>query len=145
MKKEDKLYYYALGDDKGYVEMDEVLATELLKMKREVCAQERRMRYHGVFFSLDRSDGFVGYGTISSDEETPEEQLMTREIKTILMKCVQKLPKIQKKRIILHYFKGLSITEIARCENVSWTAVDLSVKKGVQNLKKYFLKMYEGN
>ena len=36
MKKEDKLYYYALGDDKGYVEMDEVLATELLKMKREV-------------------------------------------------------------------------------------------------------------
>lgn len=144
MKRNNNKYLYQLGNENKWIEISEEIAHEILLMDRMENASERRKRYHGAIFSLDRDDGVIGYGNISSGELNPEERLILKEIKEVLSICIDKLSKTQKRRIILHFFRNMSIMEIARLENVSWTAVDLSIKKALNNIKEYYEKFYEG-
>jgi len=46
------------------------------------------------------------------------------------------LSDVQKRRIVLYFYKGYSIPEIAKLENVSKMSVDDSVKTGLKKLKE---------
>lgn len=60
-----------------------------------------------------------------------------------LHQAINKLPKTQKRRIILRYFHGMTLQQIADIENVKVQVVDRSIKKAITNLKKYVEHFFE--
>lgn len=55
-----------------------------------------------------------------------------------LHRAITKLPEIQKRRLILHYFQGLTYEQIAEMEGCTKRAVKFSVDIAVEKLKKFF-------
>ena len=53
-----------------------------------------------------------------------------------LHSAISKLPEMQKHRLILHYFEGLTYEQIAKEEGCSKVAVKYSVDKAVKKLKE---------
>ena len=54
-----------------------------------------------------------------------------------LMAAVDKLPKKQRRRVILYFFHGLTYEEIARIEKCQYQAIQNSVCSAIEKLKKY--------
>lgn len=57
----------------------------------------------------------------------------------ILNKAIEKLPMKQRRRIILRYFKGLSLNEISEIEKVSFQAISKDIMK-ILKILKYLLE-----
>lgn len=55
-----------------------------------------------------------------------------------LREALKLLPDVQRRRIELYYFNGLSLAEVAVNEGVNVNAVNKSIKVGLKKLKKYF-------
>ena len=55
-----------------------------------------------------------------------------------LHRAIAKLPEIQKRRLILYYFQGLTYEQIAEMEGCTKRAVKFSVDIAVEKLKKFF-------
>lgn len=55
-----------------------------------------------------------------------------------LHRAITKLPEIQRRRLILHYFQGLTYERIAEMEGCTKRAVKFSVDIAVEKLKKFF-------
>lgn len=53
-----------------------------------------------------------------------------------LHRAIAKLPNIQRRRLILHYFRGLTYQQIAKIEGCKHPAVMKSVKAAIANLQK---------
>lgn len=53
-----------------------------------------------------------------------------------LKKAIDKLPKVQRRRLILRYFYNLSIQQISSAEKVSKKVIERSLRKAEENLKK---------
>lgn len=54
-----------------------------------------------------------------------------------LHKAILQLPTIQRRRIVLYFFKNLNLKEIAIKENVSIRAIQYTIKIALKNLKKF--------
>ena len=52
--------------------------------------------------------------------------------------AIRELPQKQKRRLVLHYFDGMTFQEIADRERCSVRAVEYSVHNAIQSLKKFF-------
>lgn len=57
-----------------------------------------------------------------------------------LHKVIDSLPEKQKQRLILHYFEQQTYVEIAKREGCSTRAIEYSIAKAIQKIKKYFEK-----
>ena len=68
-------------------------------------------------------------------EESMEEKYFKKYEYEQLYKAINKLPKKQRKRIILRYFYELSIEEISRIENSSTRAIKASLHHAQKFLK----------
>ena len=55
-----------------------------------------------------------------------------------LHRAISELPEIQKRRLILYYFQGLTYEQIAEMEGCTKRAVKFSVDIAVEKLKKIF-------
>ena len=55
-----------------------------------------------------------------------------------LHRAISELPEIQKRRLILYYFQGLTYEQIAEMEGCTKRAVKFSVDIAVEKLKKFF-------
>ena len=55
-----------------------------------------------------------------------------------LHRAISELPEIQKRRLILCYFQGLTYEQIAEMEGCTKRAVKFSVDIAVEKLKKFF-------
>lgn len=53
-----------------------------------------------------------------------------------LHKAIDKLPKVQRRRLILKYFYNLSIQQISLAEKVSKKVIERSLRRAEENLKK---------
>lgn len=69
-------------------------------------------------------------------EETVLDKLLTEQ----LHRAIHELPEKQKRRLVLHYFDGMTFQEIASKEGYSVRAVEYSVHNAIQKLKKFFDK-----
>ena len=72
--------------------------------------------------------------------ESVEEIVLRKFQNEQLHRAISKLPKKQKRRLILHYFNQLTYVEIAERERCSVRAVEYSVRGAIINLKKFFEK-----
>lgn len=68
--------------------------------------------------------------------ETVEEIVLHNIQVEHLHKAIQHLPKIQRHRLLLYYFEGMTYEEIAKIDGCSKVAVKYVVDKAIENLKK---------
>lgn len=68
-------------------------------------------------------------------EESSEDTYLKNFEYEQLYKAIDKLPKTQRRRIILRYFYGLTLKQISEIENVKIQVIDHSIKKAMTKLK----------
>jgi RNA polymerase sigma factor (sigma-70 family) len=64
------------------------------------------------------------------------EAILGQEAKSELWSAIQRLNPLQQKRVIKHFFLGMTLREIAREEGVNHSAVVKSIDKAKEKLKK---------
>ena len=69
---------------------------------------------------------------------TVEESAMQSMEYAQLHRAISKLPEIQRRRLLLYYFQGLTYEQIAGMEGCTKRAVKFSVDIAVEKLKKFF-------
>ena len=69
---------------------------------------------------------------------TVEESAFQSMEYTQLHRAISELPEIQKRRLILYYFQGMTYEQIAGMEGCTKRAVKFSVDIAVEKLKKFF-------
>lgn len=69
-----------------------------------------------------------------------EDEVIRKSTFEDLMRAVNNLPEVQKRRIKKYYFDDLSMVEIAKQENCSKVAVKYSLECAIENLKKILKK-----
>lgn len=70
-----------------------------------------------------------------------EETIIARLQVERLHSAIRQLPDKQRKRLLLHYYDGLTYTEIAKKENCSIRAAEYSVQGAIRRLKKILKKI----
>lgn len=76
----------------------------------------------------------------NEDEDSLEDTVIRNLEYEQLHKAMEKLTEVQKKRVYLYYFKGLTYKEIAEMENCSLQPVVRSITGALEKIKKYFDK-----
>ena len=69
---------------------------------------------------------------------TVEESALQRMEYAQLHRAISELPEIQRRRLILYYFQGMTYEQIAGMEGCTKRAVKFSVDIAVEKLKKFF-------
>ena len=55
-----------------------------------------------------------------------------------LHRAISELPEIQKRRLILYYFQGLTYEQIAEMEGCRYQSVQESILSAIKKLRKFF-------
>lgn len=66
----------------------------------------------------------------------PDEVNEQEALYTLLQKCREQLPKVQKKMIDLFYYQKISYKEIVAQEQMEWNLVRSNIQNGRRNLKR---------
>lgn len=124
--------FYPLHYQECIIEVSDELMEMLLAFNRAEEAYKRKLRRNKAFYSLDRDDGLEHevLFTAPSVEEVYEQKATRKELYTAILS----LPDKQAKRVYAHYLLGMSISEIARAEGVSWNSVNRSIEHGLAHL-----------
>lgn len=91
---------------------------------------------------MEQSDvwDYVFDEVANSDADSLEDTVIRNLEYEQLHKAMEKLTEVQKKRVHLYYFKGLTYKEIAEIENCSLQPVVRSITGALEKIKKYFNK-----
>ena len=94
-------------------------------IKNEINRHYRNNSRNQNIVSIDEYYDIAGTGTLVEVdvESLPSEYVLREEERRLVMSLVDKLPKRQLEAILLHYFDGMSITEVAEVMNVTQPAV----------------------
>ena len=96
-----------------------------------------RMRNLRFGHAFDVNDGnFEEHHPEVAVSEDLIEQIDTQDKIKRLREILNRLPEVQKRRLIKHFFYGKSSREIAKEEGVNYSAVDKSIALGIKNLRK---------
>jgi hypothetical protein len=106
---------------------------ELLEQSdRQIRSQKRKdRRYLDFVENVDELDTLP-----TQPQEDTAALVCMMDRCTHLYASIEKLPKLQRRRILLYFFKRLSLRQIAEMEGVSTTAVADSIKRALVTLKK---------
>lgn len=98
-----------------------------------------RMRALRLGHAFDVNDGNFGehHPEVATYEDIVEQIDMQDKISR-LREILNRLPEVQKRRLIKHFFYNKSSREIAKDEGVNYSAVDKSIALGLEKLKKFF-------
>ena len=94
--------------------------------------QSVRKHYEGRELSEEMFDTREAF-----QSEELEETVFKKIRKEALHKAIKKLPKKQKRRLILYYFYEMTYQEIAKIEGCATSSVMESVKSAIKKLKKF--------
>lgn len=126
-------FYWYLTDE--YIEVsDEVAAVLRSDSRYEERHYERRKR-NKAQYSLDAGDGIENH--IVEFEPSAQELLDRKEQFCRLCCALNSLPAPQGRRIDAHIILGKSVREIAAAEGVSVRAIQLTIERGLEAMKKY--------
>ena len=132
-----EFFYWYVTDE--YIEVsDEVAAVLRSDSRYEERHYERRKR-NKAQYSLDAGDGIEN--RIVEFEPSAQELLDRKEQFCRLCRALNSLPAPQGRRIDAYLILGKTLREIAADEGVSVSAVSLSIKRGLESMKK-FLKEF---
>lgn len=78
----------------------------------------------------------------ATTHQEPVDEVVAKRIQIQdLHKAIAQLPEIQRRRLIMYYFDGLSYKQIADKEGCIFQAVAKTIKAAEQNIKKYLTNM----
>lgn len=140
MSKEIKIrikdfYKDAIGEVEYAYVNEEVYEALVNTFRKEAHAEEMRDLRHMTV------NGYVEGDTedLILDQGTSLEDIVIRQIETeILQKAMQSLTEVQKERLHLYFFEGLTTREIADKMGVSQNVVWKSIQAALNHLKKFF-------
>ena len=101
---------------------------------------------------FNRVDRHYEYKELSEEElyerafESPEDifdAVCKKIISEMLYQAINDLPYIQRRRLVLYYFGGLTYEEIAVMESCRHSAVVRSVKNALKKLRKYMADLFD--
>lgn len=129
-------FYWYKSDE--FIEVTGEVAEELRADKRYEATYHRRMKRNKANYSLDADDGIEN--SACESEPSPEECMTLMEQYRRLCCALNHLPEAQGRRIDAYYLLGQSQTEIAAAEGVSVKAVSISIQRGLDSMKKFWIK-----
>jgi DNA-directed RNA polymerase specialized sigma subunit, sigma24 homolog len=129
-------YYWYTQDE--FIEVSDEVAEEMLADKRHQKSQERQMFRYKAQYTLDADNGIEAAAIIHTTDD-PESILEMKERFCSLCRALNSLPEIQGRRIEAHYILGMSRKDIAADEDVTESAVNTSIERGLRAMKKYLL------
>ena len=72
-------------------------------------------------------------------QDTVEETYLQKEEYEELYAAIEQLPELQRRRLILYYFKGLTCRQIGEMEGCSYQTIQKSIEKAKEKIKKILL------
>lgn len=75
-----------------------------------------------------------------SERQTPEEEFLQKETRNLLLRELDVLPDKQKRALILRFFEGLSISEIARFTGLTNGSTRVTITRALLKLRKRLYK-----
>lgn len=125
-------YPWYSGDE--YIEVTDEVADAFLSFARGEKAQKEKIRYHRAFYSLDVGDGIEGAVVfVSASPQEIYERKITQEQ---IYFAINQLPEKQARRIYARFFQDMTISQIAKIENIDESAVRHSVNRGLKQIEK---------
>lgn len=128
-------YNNAIGESEYTYVSKEVYETLVNSFRREAHAEFMRDVRHRS------SEGYVEGETedlILNYKNTLEEDVILKMDLEQLQIALQSLTEIQRERLQLYFFQGLSTREIAERQGINQNAVWKSIQMAIRNLKKFF-------
>lgn len=128
-------YKDAIGETEYTYVTREVYEALANTFRKEAHAEEMRDLRHTT------ADGYVEGDTedLMMDTGEPLEDMVIRQMELeVLQKAMQSLTEVQRERLHLYFFEGMTTREIAEKIGVSQNVVWKSIQGAVNNLKKFF-------
>lgn len=139
MEKINLKDFYPFYKDDCIIEVPQKVAEQMHAFKREEQSTIRKMRRYRANYSLNSSSSIEGHILFVTD--SPAEIYEQKKHRKELYAAISSLPDKQAKRIYAHFLLGMSFTEIASTEGVSWQAIEHSISRGLESLEKNLKKM----
>ncbi|WP_202081283.1 RNA polymerase sigma factor SigW [Caldalkalibacillus salinus] len=118
---------------------DHKFSTWIYRIATNLCIDHLRKRKQHVQ-SLDQEvagvEGLALYSQVASTTDTPEEEVMTLELREEVQLAIDKLPPQYKTIIILRYLQDLSLQEISEVIDLPVTTIKTRIHRGREALKK---------
>ncbi len=102
--------------------------------RNEAKHRMRRMRSCSLDGYVEGETEYI-YSIFSKDE--PEDIAIQLEEMTLLRKAIVSLTQVQRRRLKLYFFNGLTIREIAKLEGVSHKNVLKSLSEAIRKIKNF--------
>ena len=126
--------YPAIYTTDFFCQVSDSVAEFLQQERRDNHAYNERRRVHKAYYSLST----IPESKLILLDPSPETLYEQQAIKEALYTAICRLPHKQAARIYAHFFLGLSMADIARCEGTTRSAVQKSINRALKTLKKYF-------
>lgn len=108
-----------------------------IEMRQENQFKNYRILYNNIIEDYeDWGEKLVDKNTLNNDHMILE-RMYEQEMKKRLYKSIKLLSVVQRRRLLLYYFKGYTYKKIAIAEKCSIIAVQKSIKGALKNLKIY--------
>lgn len=133
-----KKFYPDLYKEDTMIEVSEEIATIMNDFESKQHTQDRKIRYHKAYYSLQATD-LEKYKIVGLD--IFQENLEYEDAMQILYNAIGKLPYKQARRIYAYFMLDMTEKEISEYEDVSLQSISKSVQKGCKSIKKILHKI----
>lgn len=127
-----KIEYKTANGSRICVEVSTSVKELLEQSDRQIRSQRRQDRRYLDFTPL--TDEVLEISLLGEYEDTAD-LLERMERNARLHKAIGKLTEVQRRRLSLYYFEGLTYSQIAKLEGVSHRAVIYSIEQALKQLK----------
>lgn len=127
-----KIEYKTANGSRICVEVSTSVKELLEQSDRQIRSQRRQDRRYLDFTPL--TDEVLEISLLGVYEDTAD-LLERMECNARLHKAISKLTEVQRRRLNLYYFEGLTYSQIAKLEGVSHRAVIYSIEQALKQLK----------
>lgn len=126
-----EVFLRALRNEKKLASLDEApLRSWLYRVSVNLCMDKKR----GEKREFPAEDTEIFDAETGDEQDLPEAALMNAERKRLLGESIEALPLIYRECVLLHYFSGLSIDEIASLTKASPGTVKSRLSRARQKL-----------
>ncbi|WP_054950951.1 RNA polymerase sigma factor SigW [Numidum massiliense] len=113
-------------------------STWIYRIATNLCIDHIRKRkaHYSLDDSIGDDDGEDWYSRQESSEPTPEESLMSLELRTKVKDAIEELPAHYKAAIVLRYFHDMTLAEIGEVLSLPVSTVKTRVHRARESLRK---------
>jgi RNA polymerase sigma-70 factor (ECF subfamily) len=112
-----------------------ILANTLAKATRDLVRQKRDVRRERSFEAAVDASSVRLEKLFAADDSSPSQRASRREHAVLVADAVESLPDAQREAIVLHYWDGMKLADVASAINRSDAAVAGLLQRGLKTLR----------